>query len=230
MTAYAAVVAQRPDDREQARDQAPADRERLVRLVELVRQPVVAAHQKVRQAEELELLGRDVAGADVAQVVELAPLGRPGVEQRVAQRGEVGFAEKRRQHRDDQQEQQPGDVDRQRHAQRHERDQVLDRRQQQGEQPDATHRLPAGPLQLVVDLRVLELLQVERGRVAHELDAGAVGEEIAQQALEQRGEPAQPLAHQRDAQLEREQLGEPRPGDRRRRRSPPPPRARPRPR
>ena len=113
-----AVVAQRADRREQARDQAPTDRERLVGLVELLGEPVVAAHQEVGQPEELELLGRDVAGGDVAQVVELAPLGRPGVEQRIAQRGEVGLAQQRRQHRHDQQHQQPGDVHRQRHGQR----------------------------------------------------------------------------------------------------------------
>ena len=90
---------------------------------------------------------------------------------------------------------------------------VLHRREQQREQPDPAHRLPAGPLQLVVELGVLELLQVERRRVAHELDAGLVGEEIAEQALEQRGEARQALAHQRDGELEREQLAQPGPVD-----------------
>ena len=74
--------------------------------------------------------------------------------------------------------------------------------EQQGEQPDASDRLPAGALQLVVDLGVLELLQIERGRVSHELHAGAIGEEVAQQALEQRGDPRQPLTDQGDGQLD----------------------------
>ena len=60
------VVPQGPDRREQARYQAPAHRERLVGLVELPREPVVAADQEVRQPEQLELLGGDVAGRDVA--------------------------------------------------------------------------------------------------------------------------------------------------------------------
>ena len=123
----------------------------------------------------------------------------------------MGLAQQRGQHRDHQQHQQPGDVDRERRRQGDQRDRVLHRGEQQGEEPDPAHRLPPGALQLVVDLRVLELLQVERRGVPHQLDAGAVGEEIAQQALEQRREPGQPLAHQRDRELERQQLAEPRP-------------------
>ena len=210
------VVAQGPDRREQARYQAPAHGERLVGLVKLLREPVVAADQEVRQ--QLELLGGDVAGRDVAEIVELPALGSPGVEQRIAERGEVRLAQEGRQHGHDQQDQQPGDVHRQRHRQGDERDQVLQRGEQEGEEPDAVHRLPAGPLQPVVDLRVLELLQVECSGVAHELDAGPVGEEIAEQALQQGREPAESLAHQRDAQLQGEQLGEPDP-----RRGPPAP-------
>ena len=76
---------------------------------------------------------------------------------------------------------------------------VLQRGQQQGEQADPPHGLPPGPLQLVVQLGVLELLEVERGRVPHELDAGPVGEQVAQQALEQRGDAAQPFADEGDA-------------------------------
>ncbi len=47
----------------------------------------------------------------------------------------------------------------------------------------------------------------------HQLDAGAVGEQVAQEALQQRRHPAQPFAHQRDRQLDAEQHGEPGPGD-----------------
>ena len=208
------VVAQRADNGQQGRDHAAPHRQRLVGLVELLGQPVVAAHQEVGQAEQLELLGRDVAGADVAQVVELAALRGPGVEQRVAQRGEVGLAQERGEHRDDQQDQEPGDVHRERRGQRHQGDEILQRREEHGEEPDAAHRLPAGPLQLVVDLGVLELLQVEGGRVLHQLDAGAVGEQVAQQALQQGGDAAQPLAHQRDGQLDAQQHAEPGPRQR----------------
>ncbi len=143
----------------------------------------------------------------------MPPLGRPRVEQRIAQRGEVGLAQQRGEHRDREQREQPGHVDRERHRQRGQRDQVLHRGQQQGEEPDPAHRLAPRPLELVVDLRVLELLEVERRGVAHQLDAGAVGEEIAQQALEQRRHAAEAFAHERDAELQGEQLAEPHPGD-----------------
>jgi hypothetical protein len=122
----------------------------------------------------------------------------------------VGLAQERGQHRDHQQQQQPGYVHRQRHAQRHQGDHVLDRGEQQG--ADAPHRLAPGPLQLVVQLGVLELLQVERRRVAHQLHAGAIGEEVAEQALQQRRHPGETLAHHGDAQLARQQLAQPGPG------------------
>src|SRR6185312_13316360 len=51
------VISERPHDREQGGDDAPADRQRLVCLVELLRKPVVAAYQEIREPEELELLG-----------------------------------------------------------------------------------------------------------------------------------------------------------------------------
>jgi hypothetical protein len=44
--------------------------------------------------------------------------------------------------------------------------------------------------------------------VLHELDAGAVGEQIPQQALQQRRDSAQPLADERDGQLDAKQDGE----------------------
>jgi hypothetical protein len=91
----------------------------------------------------------------------------------------VGFAEQRGQHGDHQQHQQPRHVRCQRSGERDEGNEVLDRRQDQAEQGDAADRLPPRPLEAVVQLRVLELLQVKRGGVAHEVHAGAVGEEVA---------------------------------------------------
>jgi hypothetical protein len=49
--------------------------------------------------------------------------------------------------------------------------------------------------------------------VLHQLDAGPVGEQVPQQALQQRRHPAQPFAGQRDRQLDAEQDGQPGPGD-----------------
>ena len=202
------VVAERPHDGEERGDQAPADGQILVGVVEFLREAVVSIHQKVREPEELELLGRDVAGADVAEIVELPPLRRPRVEQGIAERGEVGLAEERGEHRHHEQDEEPGHVYRDGGAEGGERDSILHRREEQGEEPDPSHRLPPRPLQLVVHLGVLELLQVERGRVAHQLDAGSIREQVAEQALEQRREPGQPLADQCDDELDGEELDE----------------------
>ncbi len=133
----------------------------------------------------------------------------------------MGLAQERRQHRDHQQQQQPGYVDRERRGQGDQGDQVLQRRQQHRKQADAADRLPPGPLQLVVDLRVLELLQVEIGGVLHELHAGPVGEQVSQEALEQGRYSAQSFAHQGDAELDADQDRETAP---RRPRLPPAPR------
>src|SRR5262249_7349248 len=55
--AVRAVVAERADDGEEGRNDAPADRQALVGVVELLRQPIVPADEEIRQPEELELLG-----------------------------------------------------------------------------------------------------------------------------------------------------------------------------
>src|SRR4051794_5706071 len=83
------VVAQRSHEREESGRDAAPDGKRSVGLVKLIRELVVAANEEVRQPEELELLRRDVAGADIAEVVELAPFRSPRVEQRIAEGCEV---------------------------------------------------------------------------------------------------------------------------------------------
>ena len=125
----------------------------------------------------------------------------------------MGLAQERGEHRDHQQHQQPGDVHRERRGEGDEGDDLLHRREQEREQPDAADRLPPRPLELVVQLGVLELLQVERRRVAHQLDARLVGEEIAEQALEQRRDARQSLAHEGDGELDGQQLDQADPVD-----------------
>ena len=196
------VVPERADQGEQRGDHRAANRQLAVRLVELVRKLGVLPYQIVGEAKELHFLGGDVARADVAQVVELASFLGPGEEQRVAQRGVMGLAEERRENCQREEQQQPGDVDRDRNGQRDERDQVLEAGEYAGEEPDPPHRLPAGPLQLVVDLGVLELLEIERGRVLHQLNAGAVGEQVAQQTLQQGRGTGQDFADDCDAELD----------------------------
>ena len=55
---------------------------------------------------------------------------------------------------------------------------------------------------MIVDLGVFELGEIERRGVLHEPHAQPVGEQVAEQALEQGREARQPFAHHRDAELQ----------------------------
>ena len=190
------MIASRPDTT------LRRDRQRLVRPVKLVGELGITAYQERGKTEQLDLFRGDIAGPGVAQIVQQPALRRPGVEERVSHRSEVALSQERRNHRDGEEEEQPGHVDQQSQGEGDQGDQVLHRSEELGEQADASHRLPAGPLQPVIGLRILELLQVEAGGMLHELNAGPVGEEIAQQALVEGGHPGQCFADQGNPQLD----------------------------
>ena len=61
---------------------------------------------------------------------------------------------------------------------------------------------------MIVDLGVFELGEIECGGVSHETHTETVREQIAEQTLEQRGEPRQPFAYDGDAQLQADQYRE----------------------
>ena len=111
-------------------DERLPNRERAVLGVEAVGERSVSIDEPGREAEELHLLGRPVARADVANVVELAALRRPAKEQRVRERREMRLAEEARQHRDDEEHEQPRRLRRERDAQRDEREHALPHPQQ----------------------------------------------------------------------------------------------------
>ena len=200
-----AVVTQRADRDEHGGDDVTPDGEPLVLLVELIRQRGVAAHEEVRQAEKLDLLGHLVRRAGVAQVIEQPSLGRPLEQEGITERREVRLAEKRRQHRHDEEEQQPRELDEQHAREGGERDEVLSGRQEQRDQPQPPHRLAARALQMIVRLGVLVLRQVERRRVLHQPHADPVREQVSEQALEQRRQPGEPLSCHGDAELQYDQ-------------------------
>jgi hypothetical protein len=64
---------------------------------------------------------------------------------------------------------------------------------------------------VVVELGVLELRQVERGRVLHEPHARAVAEAVGEQALDERRRAGERLAGDDDPQLEQHEPPEPGP-------------------
>ena len=119
------VVADRADRGEQGGHDAPAGSQRAVSLVELPAHAVVPVHQERGQAEKLDLLCRHVAGADVAEIVELAALRRPAVQERISEGSEMGLAEQRRQDGHNQEDEEPRHIRRQRRRQRDQRHQVL---------------------------------------------------------------------------------------------------------
>ncbi len=123
----------------------------------------------------------------------------------------MGLAEQRGNDGDHQQDEKPWDIERERRAEGDERDGILYSRQQEGEQSDTADGLTPGSLELVVEVGILELLEIERRGVAHEVDARAIGKEITQEALEQRRAPGQPFPGQCDRELDTEQLSEPHP-------------------
>ena len=175
-----------------------------------------AVGKVVGQAEELDLLGRDLVGRDVAEVVELPSLLRPLEHERVADAGVVRLAQERGHDGHDQDGEEPGSVNDERREQGGERDQLLAHVQRLAEQGDAAHRLAPGALQLVVELRVLELLEIERRGVPHDADAHVVGEQVADQRFVVARGAGERVREQRDGQLEQHQLREPPPVRRRR--------------
>ena len=81
-------------------------RERALRLLDLVGEVLELAHEVVAQAEELDLLGAVGAGADLAQIFHLPPLGRALMAQPVGEPVEAELAIDGGEHRDAHQEDQ----------------------------------------------------------------------------------------------------------------------------
>ena len=194
------VVGDRADRREQ---RCPSRARRIAsrRLAskKLVGERAVALDQERVEAEDLHFLGGLDAGAGLAHVVELAPLRRARVVERVALRVEVRLAEERRHQRD--REQQRSATARRRRGRRRSSTTVttscawpkswLIRRHAPG-------GLPARALEPVLQLAVLEILEVERGRVLHQAQAGRVAELLRQQRVEQRDGAAEHVGEHRE--------------------------------
>ena len=84
-------------------------------------------------------------------------------------------------------------------------DDVLGLTEELRDQARAPGRLPPGTLQPVLQLAVLEVLEVERGGVLHEPQAGFVAETLRQQGVEQRHGAAQHVGEDRQSEFQREQ-------------------------
>lgn len=104
------------------------------------------------------------------------------------------------------QEQEPGIVDEQRNAERCEREPILPHPQDLGEQAYSVGCLSSCPFKFVIEARVFKLGKIKRGGMFHQQDAGAIGDEIAEKALDQRRSSGEKLPRDDDANLERYEL------------------------
>src|SRR5262249_22807289 len=84
--------------------------------------------------------------------------------------------------------------------------QVLDKVEQLGHQSYSTGSLLASSFELIVESRILELVEVQCGGVFHQSDAGTVREEIAEKAFHKRRSAAKQVASQYDTNLGRDQF------------------------
>ena len=185
------VVADRADRREQSAPAGSALRDRAVCAIDRLRQHAIAIDQERIQTETLDLLRRRRAGADHAQVVELAPFRRPLVVDRVALRVEMQLADECRHDGNDQQHDQPRRIDHQADGEAQDGHDILRLAEQLRQQRTAAGDLAPRAVEAILQVGVLEVLQVERGGVLHEANAGRVRIHLRQQRIDQRDDAAE---------------------------------------
>ena len=166
---------------------ALAQREPPVLRIELVEQRAVAPEHQGREPEDLHFLHVRVAREDPLQVVlppalRSAPRVQPEGLAREARLGE----ERRERGGDDHQRAPPGQPGQERRVGGEDEELLAERGelQHQGQRPDA--RLPARVLHLVVRVRVLEVAQLEGGRLLQDERVDVVPQRGAHQVAQQR--------------------------------------------
>ena len=204
------VIGDRADRREHAAHRRAADGERAVGGEEARGERSVALDQERVEAEDLDLLRGLHAGAGLADVVELAALGRALVVERVAARIEVRLADERRHQRDRQQHDEPGRVHDQPRGEADDRHGVLRLAEQLAHQRRAPGRLAPRALEAVLQVGVLEVLEVQRRRMLHQAQARLVAEFLRQQRIDQRHGAPHQVGADRQCEFEGDQAGEPR--------------------
>ena len=117
----------------------------------------------------------------------------------------MGFAEKGRDHRQDQDEDQPGVEGHQAGAQEEHGNDVLYLGEHLRHEDGAARCLTAGAFELVIKGGVFKLVEVQPGGVANQVYRGAVGEEVAQQAVQQRNAPVEQVGSDGQGKLQPDQ-------------------------
>ena len=199
------VVAQGSERGQQRAPERAPPRQRAVGAEELLRQLAETGDEEAVEAEDLDLFRGLHAGAHLPDVLELPAFRRPLEVERVIERVEMRFADERRHQRDRQQHDQPGGVDEQSGREAHHGHRVLRLPEQLAHQVHAAHGLAPRAVQLVLQVGVLEVLQVERGGVLHQPDAGGVGEQLRQRRVGVAHQPAEHVRADRQSELQQQQ-------------------------
>ena len=163
---------------------------------------MISLRQVRTQPEDLHFLGGLHAGAEQPQVVQLPPLGRPPVKDRVGQGREMRLSQERRQHGGQQQHHQPGREYDQPGGKRDQAEGVLAEPQDRSQKPHPAGGLAAGAVEFVVKNGILERSQIQAVGMLHQADADPVGEAVAEQAVAQSIEPAEDVARDGEAQFD----------------------------
>jgi hypothetical protein len=117
----------------------------------------------------------------------------------------VRFADEGGHQRDRQQRDQPGRVHQQAGREADHRDHVLRLAEQLAHQVHPAHGLAPGAVQLVLQIGVLEVLQIQRGRVFHQADAGGIGEQLGEHRVGIAHQPAEQVGGDRQPELGQQQ-------------------------
>ena len=164
-----------------------------------------AGDEEIAQPEELELLGRLGAGADIADIIELAPLRRAPAANEIGQGVEARFAPDGRHEAERQEQDQPGRIDKEARAKRHHGDHVLRLAEHLAEERIAARCLASRALEPVLVLGRFEMHEVEPRRMRHQLDADLVGVEFRQHGIHQSGRPRQEVRTDHQCQFDGQQ-------------------------
>ena len=174
------------------------DRERAILAEHLAEDRAVALEQQRTELEELDLLGVVLAREHRLEVHLHPRLGRAPAEEPEGVARELRLGDEGRQPGQQQHRHRPGRELREQHAEAHQRDRVLHQAEASHHERQRPHRgLAPRARELVVELRVLEVPEIERQRLLEDHLVDALAELRAQQRLAGR-EPALRRGHRRD--------------------------------
>ena len=202
------VIAKRADGGE---DRAPSGAglsDAAALAVEALGQGAVAVGEEGVQVEDLDFFGGFRLGRDLADIVQLAPFGSAAEIQRVVAGVEMRLAQECRDQRHQQQHDQPRIIGDQPAREGQHGQDVLHLPEDLAHQGHAARGLTAGAVQLVLEGRVLEILQIQVGCMFHQIHGHGDGQPFRQQRVDQPDQPPQQVRGDGQPEFQRDQPGQ----------------------